>query len=100
MLGAFLGHISKVLIEDDALFAGERNEAFAAGAANQSQVRLARKLDTPGGEPGARDENGYAHPYRFDHHLGGEPSGGVEDLIGRGYPMLEHPAGYLVHRVV
>src|SRR5262249_30517259 len=100
MFGAFIGYIGKVLIEDDAPFACKCDEALAAGAANQRQIRLACKLDTPGGETRARDENRYAHSYCLDHHFRGEPSGGVEDLVGWRHPMLEHPAGNLVHRIV
>jgi len=40
-------------IENDPVFAGKRDEALAARAADQRQVCLARKLDAPGGEAGA-----------------------------------------------
>ena len=53
VLGTFFLDISEVLIENDPVFAGECNEALATRAADQRQVRLARKLDTPGGETGA-----------------------------------------------
>ena len=54
VLGAFVLDISEVLIEHDAICAGKRNEALAAGAADQRQVRFAREFDAPGGEAGAR----------------------------------------------
>src|SRR3984957_20279982 len=47
VLGAFFLDKSELLVEHDALFAGERDEAFAAGAADQRQIRLARQLDAP-----------------------------------------------------
>jgi hypothetical protein len=50
MLGAFFFDISEVLVEHDAAFTRERDEALAAGAADQRQIRLARKLDAPSGE--------------------------------------------------
>ena len=53
VLGAFVLDVGEVLIENDPVFAGECNEALATRAADQRQVRLARKLDTPGGEAGA-----------------------------------------------
>jgi len=57
VLGAFFLDISEVLIEHDAALAGERNEAFAAGAADQRQIGLARQFNAPGGEAGSRDQD-------------------------------------------
>src|ERR1700716_194982 len=53
VLGAFLLDEVEVLVEHDAVLAGECDEAFAARAADQREIRLARKLDAPGGEAGA-----------------------------------------------
>src|SRR5262249_32537053 len=52
MLGALLFDVAEVLIKHDAFLAGERDEAFAARAADQCQVRLAREFDAPSGEAG------------------------------------------------
>src|SRR5262245_47873517 len=79
VLGAFLFHVGEVLIEHDAAFAGERDKALAARASDQGEVGLARKLDAPGGESRARDQDRNAHAHALDHHLGGEAAGGVED---------------------
>ncbi len=46
VLGAFLLDVGEVLIEHDAVLAGERNEALAAGATDQRQVGL-RASSTP-----------------------------------------------------
>src|ERR1700751_1435574 len=43
MLGAFLVHVGEILIEHDPALAGERDEALAAGAPDQREVRLAGK---------------------------------------------------------
>ena len=72
----------QVLVVHDALFAGKRNEALAPGAPDQRQSDLSRQIDAPGGEARTRDQDRNAHPHRLDHHFGGQPSGGVEDLVG------------------
>src|SRR6202166_3812067 len=100
VLGAFLLDKSEVLIEHDAVLAGERDEALAARAADQRQIRLARQFDAPGGKARARDQDRNAHAHRLDYHLGGEPAGGVENLVGGTDLVLEHPAGDLVDGVV
>src|SRR3954469_24514034 len=100
VLAALLFDVGKVLVEHDAVLARERDEAFAARAANESQPRLARKLDTPRGEARPRDQDRNAHADRLDHHFGGEAAGGVEDLVVCGDAVLEHPAGDFVDRVV
>src|SRR5690242_7678912 len=84
VLRALLLDIGEVLIEHDAVFAGERDEAFSARAPDQCQAGLARELDAPGGEARARHEDRDAHAHGFDHHLGGEAAGGVEDLVVSG----------------
>ena len=50
VFGAFVLDEGEVLIEDDAVLAGERDEALAARAADQCQIGLARQFDAPGGE--------------------------------------------------
>src|SRR5437764_7407766 len=100
MLGAFFGDISEVLIEHNAILTRQRDEALAAGAADQRKVWLARKLDAPGSKTGARDQDRDAHTHSFDHHFRRQSPGGVEDLVGRWHAMLEHPAGDLVDRVM
>src|SRR5438067_1715392 len=97
---ALLLDASEILVEHDAVLAGECNEALAARAADQREARLARELDAPGGKARARDEYRNAHAHRLDHHLGGEPAGGVKNLVVRGHAVLEHPAGDLVDCVV
>src|SRR3954471_6307171 len=96
----FLLDVVEVLVVDDALLAGERNEALAAGAPHQRQADLPRQLDAPRREPGARDEDRDAHAHRLDDHFGGEPSGGVQDLVGGIDAMAIDPARDLVDRVV
>src|SRR5947207_3353079 len=96
----FLLDIVEHLVEHDALLPGQRNEALAAGAADQGQPDLPRQLDAPGGEARARDENGDAHPHRLDHHLGGQPSRRVHDLVAGIDVVAKHPARDLVDRIV
>src|SRR5262245_13689700 len=100
VLGALLLDVTQVLIEDDAVLPGERDEALAAGAADEGEIGLPRKLDAPGGESGARNQDGNAHAHRLDHHLRGEASGGVEDLVVRAHAVLEHVARDLVDGVM
>src|SRR5580704_19206105 len=50
MLGAFLFDKSEVLVKHNAVLAGKRDEAFATGAADQRQIRLARQFNPPGGK--------------------------------------------------
>ena len=100
MLRALLLDIGQVLVEDDALLARERDEALAAGAADERQPGLAGELDAPGGEARARDQDRDAHAHGLDHHLGGQAAGGVEDLVAAALALAEHPAGDLVDGVV
>src|SRR6059036_2684754 len=74
----FLRDCTWVGVEDKTVLARERDESFALGAADQGQIRLARKLDAPGGETGARDQNRNPHLHRLDHHLACEPPGRVK----------------------
>src|SRR5262249_12003668 len=57
VLGTLLLHVAQVLVEDDAALACERDEALAAGAADQREVGLAGELHSPGGEARARDQD-------------------------------------------
>src|SRR3954467_11006170 len=49
MLCALLLDVGQVLVEDDAVLARERDEALAAGSADERQPGLPRELDAPGG---------------------------------------------------
>src|SRR5262249_46625945 len=69
MLGAFLFDEIEILVEHDAVLAGERDEALGAGPADQCEVGLARELDAPGGEARARHQDRDAHAHGLDHHL-------------------------------
>src|SRR6478672_4268813 len=80
VLAALFLDVGEVLVEHDAVLAGERDETFSPRAPDQRQPGLARKLDAPGGEARAGDENRNAHAHGLDHHFGGEPARGVEDL--------------------
>src|SRR5258706_16288050 len=91
---------SEVLVVDDALLAGQHDEAFAPRAPDQGQSDLPRQIDAPGGKAGARNQDRNSHPHRLDHHFGGQPPGGVENLIGRIDAVAEHPARDLVDGVV
>ena len=68
VLGRFLLDVAQVLIEHDALLARERDEALAARAADQREAGLAREVDAPGSEPGARDEDRDARERRDGGH--------------------------------
>src|SRR5882724_860355 len=91
---------SKVLIVDDAAFARQRDEAFAPRAPDQRQTHLPRQIDAPRREARARQQNRNAHSHRLDHHLGGQPSRGVENLVGGIDAMAVNPARDLVDGVV
>src|SRR4051794_33656212 len=96
----FLFDIVEVLVEHDALLPGQCNEALSARASYQRQPYLPRQLDAPGGEAGARNENGYAHPHRLDHHFRREPPRRVHDLVAGIDVVAEHPARDLVDSIV
>src|SRR5258706_4939476 len=96
----FLFDESEVLIVDDALLAGQRDEGFASRAPDQGQPDLPRQIDAPGGKARARNQDRNSHPHRLDHHFGGQPPGGVENLVGRIDAVAEHPARDLVDGVV
>src|SRR5450759_2020479 len=73
----FLFDEGRVLIVNDALLARQRDEAFAARAADQRQSDLPRQVDAPGGETRTRNQYGNSHPHRLDHHLRGQSSRGL-----------------------
>src|SRR5690349_5885134 len=61
---------------------GEEKVVLAAGRApDHGDADLVRDLVAHLGEARARDEEGNLHLRRLDHHLRGEPAGGVEDLV-------------------
>src|SRR5271155_139360 len=97
--GFFLDE-GEVLVIDDALLAGECDEAFAARAPDQGQPDLSRQIDAPGGEARTRHQDRNPHPHRLDHHLRRQPPGGVEDLVGGIDAVAIDPARDLVHRVM
>src|SRR5215472_7821598 len=74
------GHGCRIAVEKDPALPGQRDEALSLRPAHQSEIGPTRQLDAPGGEAGARDQDGNAHLHAFDHHLAGKPAGGVEDL--------------------
>src|SRR6266404_3296508 len=98
--GGFFLDESKVLIVDDAVFARQRDEAFAPRAPDQRQTHLPRQIDAPRREARARHQNRNSHPHRLDHHLGRQPSCGVENLVGGIDAVAVNPAGDLVDGVV
>src|SRR5262249_59592826 len=80
---AFLFHIGEVLVEHEPVLARERYEALAACAADEGEMGFAGELYAPGGETRSRHQDRNAHANGFDHHLGGEPPGGAENLVVR-----------------
>src|SRR5262245_7831981 len=53
VLGALLFDVAEVLVEHDAVLAGECDKALAARPPDQGKPGLARELDAPGREAGA-----------------------------------------------
>src|SRR3984957_510635 len=100
MPGGFFLDKSKVLVVDDPLFTRQRDESFAARAPDQRQSDLSRQIDAPSGEPRTRNQNRNTHPYRFDDHLGGQPSRGVENLVAGIDAVAIDPACDLVDGIV
>ena len=100
MLLVFVRRLRWIGVEDDPLEPGQRHEALAACAADQGEAGLARQLHAPGREARARDEHRDTHLHGLDDHLGGEPAGGVENLVVRRDAVEEHIAGDLVDGVV
>src|SRR6266404_1326905 len=96
----FLLDKGEVLVIDDALLAGQRDEAFSPCAPDQRQSDLPRQIDAPGRKARARNQDRNSHPHRLDHHFGSQPSGGVENLVGGIDAVAEHPACNLVDGVV
>src|SRR6476620_11296194 len=60
--GGFFRDVVEVLVEHDALLAGQRDEAFAPRAADQRQSDLPRQFNAPCREARARHQNGNSHP--------------------------------------
>src|SRR3954451_22973054 len=50
MARGFLRHVIEILVVDDALLAGQRDEPFSARASDQRQSDLPREIDTPRGK--------------------------------------------------
>src|SRR5712671_5649450 len=96
----FLFDESQILIVDDALLARQCDEAFSPRPPNQRQSDLPRQIDAPGGETRTGNQYWNPHPHRLDHHLGGQPSGGVENLVGGIDAVAVDPASELVDGVV
>src|SRR5258708_1172883 len=90
----------KILIVDDPLLAGQRDEALAARAPDKRKSNLPRQVDTPRRKARTRDQNGNPHPHRLDHHLGSQPSSRVKNLVGGIDPVAIDPACDLVDGVV
>src|ERR1041385_137969 len=65
----FLGDIVEILVVDDTLLPGQRDETLAARASDQRQADLPREIVAPGGKARARDQNRNPHQHRLDHHL-------------------------------
>src|SRR5437879_8793434 len=91
---------SKVLIVDDALLARQRDEPLSPRAPDQRQSNLARQIDAPRRKARTRNQDRNSHPHRLDHHLGGEPSRGVENLVGGIDAVAVDPARDLVDGIV
>src|SRR5262245_19197055 len=100
MFRAFLLDQPEVLVEHDAVLPREGDEALPAGAPDQGEAGLARELHPPGREARPRHQDGNAHAHGLDDHLGGQPSGGIEDLVVGLHLVLEHPSGDLVDRIM
>jgi hypothetical protein len=73
---------------------------LALGAADHRHAELAGDLPAHLGQARARDEEGDAHLRRLDHHLRGQPAGGVENLVAAVEAVQPHLAGDGVDRVV
>src|SRR3954464_8110186 len=100
MARGFLCDVIEILVVDDALLAGQRNEALAPCASDQGQSDLPCEIDAPRRKSRSRNQNRNPHPHRLDHHLGSEASGGIENLVGGIDVVPEHPARDLVDGVV
>src|SRR5882724_10099229 len=96
----FLFDESQILIVDDALLARQCDEAFSPRTPDQGQSDLPRQIDAPGGETRTGNQYRNPHPHRLDHHLGGQPTGGVENLVGGIDAVAVDPASDLVDGVV
>src|SRR6266513_2027280 len=68
-------------IAEEPLGTGEQQIVLAGGAPDHGHADLLRDLVTHLCQPRARDEKWNLHLRCLDHHLRGEPSRGVEDLV-------------------
>src|SRR5687767_10850109 len=100
MLWVLLLDVLRVGVEDDTFLARQRDEPLAPRPPDESEPRPLCELDTRRREPRARRKDRNAHLHALDHHLGGEPAGRVEYLVGRLDAVEEHPAGNLVRGIV
>src|SRR5277367_1427143 len=95
----FLFDKSEVLIVDDPLRAGERDEPLAPRPTHQRQPDLPRQIDAPCRETRTRHQDGNPHPHRLDHHFRSQPPRCVEDFVGGINAVAIDPAGDLVDGV-
>src|SRR6185436_19643945 len=65
----------------ETLDAREQEVMLVHRAADHREPHLLLDLVAHLGQPRARDEERDLHLRRLDHHLRGEPAGGVEDLV-------------------
>src|SRR6266404_5530542 len=96
----FLFDEIEVLIVDDALLARQHDEPFSARAPDQRQSDLPRQIDAPRRKARTRNQDRNPHPHCLDHHLGSQPSRGVENLVGGIDAVAVDPACDLVDGVV
>jgi len=95
------GNRSRLLRRPDQSFPAGKGEIVpAAGAAEHGDADPLRDRVAHLREARARDEERDAHLRALDHHLGSEPSGGVEDLVRAVDAVQPHEAGDGVDRVV
>src|SRR4051812_45102924 len=96
----FLFDIGQILVEHDAFLTGQRDEALSARAPDQCQSDLPRQFDAPCREAGTRHQDRNPHPHRLDDHLGGQPPGSVEYLVGGIDAVAIDPARDLVYGIM
>src|SRR6267143_5687305 len=85
----------------EAVLAGEEQVVLAARrAADHGDAELRRDLVAHFGEARAGYEEGNLHLRGFDHHLGGEASGRIEDLVRAVHAVEPHLARDRIYRIV
>src|SRR5437016_4657060 len=92
--------IGNLALAHEAVLAGEEEVALVDRATDHGDADLARDLVAHLREARARHEHRDSHLRRLDHHLRGEPAGGVEDLVAPVDAFEPHPARDRVDRVV